>query len=153
MSSKATVLLDFLKPPRGIITKNNMVLTTIFIIWATMSFCYCINEWVKPLSSTLWLIDVVFAPYFIIVDAIHAYKEYRNSAEQVNERQYQVKYLPPDNGEDCWTEGSETFTRKEVSDILHTQRAMISNDLKRSCGDNLTEKMYSILKNPRTPKF
>lgn len=62
-------------------------------------------------------------------------------------------YMPPDNGDICWNIGSENFTRKEVSDMLHTQRAMISNDLKTHCGKELTEKMFSILNNPRKPKF
>lgn len=130
-----------------------MVLIIISIVLATMSFCYCVKEWTSPYSGDLWLLDILFAPYFIIVDAIHEYKEWRKPTEYANETQHTVKYLPPDNGEICWTEGSETFSRKEVSDMLHTQRAMISNDLKTYCGDDLTDTMFSLLKNPRTPKF
>lgn len=62
-------------------------------------------------------------------------------------------YLLPDNGDVCWQIGSETFTRKEVADMLHTQRAMISNDLKTYCGNDLTEEMFVILDKPRMPKF
>lgn len=63
------------------------------------------------------------------------------------------KYLPPDQGDICWHTGSETFTRKEVWYLLWTQRAMIENDLKNHCGNDLTEDMYRILKNPRKPKY
>jgi hypothetical protein len=130
-----------------------MVLTFLVAVYATMSFCYCIKEWASPHSGDMWLFDILFAPYYIIADAIHEYKEWRKPAEYPNETQYIEKFLPPDDGEVCWQEGSQTFTRKEVSDMLHTQRAMISNDLKKSCGDDLTDKMFSLLKNPRVPKF
>jgi hypothetical protein len=63
------------------------------------------------------------------------------------------KYLPPDNGDICWQIGSETFTRKEVAHLLHTQRAMIGNDLKAHCGNNLTTEMFDIINNPRTPNY
>lgn len=33
------------------------------------------------------------------------------------------KYMPPDNGDICWQEGAETFSRKEVWYLLYTQRA------------------------------
>jgi len=62
-------------------------------------------------------------------------------------------YMPPDNGDSCWQVGSETFSRKEVADMLHTQRAMLTNDLKIHCGNELTEKMFHLLKNPRKPQF
>jgi hypothetical protein len=62
-------------------------------------------------------------------------------------------YMPPDHGDICWTEGAETFTRKEVADLLWTQRAMIGNDLKSYCGNELTKEMFEILDNPRIPKF
>lgn len=62
-------------------------------------------------------------------------------------------FSPPDYGDICWTTGAETFTRKEVWYLLWTQRAMISNDLKSNCGDNLTKDMYEILKNPRKPIY
>lgn len=130
-----------------------MLLTILITIWITMSFCYCVKEWTSPYAGDGWLLDILFAPYFIIVDAIHEYKECRKPAEYPNETQYPESYLPPDNGDICWQEGSETFTRKEVADMLHTQRAMISNDLKTHCGDDLTDTMFSLLKNPRTPKF
>lgn len=71
-------------------------------------------------------------------------KEIKNSTET---------FIPPDHGEICWTTGSETFTRKEVFNLLWTQRSMISNDLKRNCGNELTEQMLEILTYPRIPKF
>ena len=90
-------------------------------------------------------------PYFIIVDAIHEYKEWRKPSEQTNPNQ--EYYLPPDDGDICWQEGSETFTRKEVADMLHTQRAMISNDFKILFGDEATDQMLTLLEKPRKPKF
>jgi len=63
------------------------------------------------------------------------------------------KYMPPDHGDICWNVGSETFTRKEVADMLYTQRSMISNDLKTSCGNDLTPDMYKVIDNPRIPVF
>ena len=62
-------------------------------------------------------------------------------------------YMPPDNGDICWQVGSETFTRKEVAHLLWTQRAMIGNDLKSYCGNDLTKEMFDILDKPRMPKF
>ncbi len=52
-------------------------------------------------------------------------------------KQYKKKnreFLPPDNGDICWNIGSENFSRKEVFDMLYTQRAMIKNDVKRIYG-------------------
>lgn len=63
------------------------------------------------------------------------------------------KLIPPDNGDVCWPMGAETYTRKEVAYLLYTQRSMISNDLKAQRGSDLTQDMYDILENPRTPKF
>ena len=57
------------------------------------------------------------------------------------------------DGEEDWTIGSETFTRKEVFKLLYTQRAMITNDLKRYAGKDLTDDIYAIINHPRTPKF
>jgi hypothetical protein len=62
-------------------------------------------------------------------------------------------FIIPDNGDHCWTNGSEHFTRQEVFSLLWTQRAMISNDLKRVCGNDLPPDAFNILKNPRVPKF
>jgi hypothetical protein len=62
-------------------------------------------------------------------------------------------FMPPDHGDVCWEIGAETFTRKEVAYLLYTQRAMITNDLKMFCGDDLTEDMHNILKNPRRPEY
>jgi len=62
-------------------------------------------------------------------------------------------FIPPDNGDLCWQTGSEIFTRKEVASLLWTQRAMISNDLKTRCGNDLTQEMYAIIDDPRMPTF
>jgi hypothetical protein len=62
-------------------------------------------------------------------------------------------FVPPDHGEKCWQEGSNLFTREEVAHLLWTQAAMIGNDLKSQCGDELTNEMFEILENPRVPKF
>lgn len=63
------------------------------------------------------------------------------------------EFTPPDNGDVCWTVGAKTFSRKEVAHLLHTQRAMIANDLKSQCGNELTDEMFNILDNPRNPEF
>lgn len=56
------------------------------------------------------------------------------------------------DGENDWWVGSETFTRQQVLKILYTQRAMISNDIKRSGAfEKLPEIVVHILENPRTP--
>lgn len=73
--------------------------------------------------------------------------------KQSSEKIKQTKYIPPDHGDVCWEIGSKTFTRKQVLDILHTQRAMITNDLKTNCGNQLTKDMFDILNNPRTPNI
>lgn len=62
-------------------------------------------------------------------------------------------YMPPDDGDICWSIGAETFTRKEVEHLLYTQRSMIGNDLKTNCGDQLTKDMFKVLDNARIPKF
>ncbi len=62
-------------------------------------------------------------------------------------------FLPPDNGDTCWEKGAISFSRKEVFALLHTQRAMIGNDLKTHCGRELTDEMFQIIDNPRIPKF
>lgn len=63
------------------------------------------------------------------------------------------KFIPPDSGDICWEIRAETFTRKEVAYLLWTQRAMISNDLKTHCGNEMTKEMFNILNNPRTPVY
>lgn len=62
-------------------------------------------------------------------------------------------FIPPDNGDVCWQEGSETFTREEVASLLWTQIAMITNDLKTYCGKDLTKDMYEVIDDPRIPEF
>ena len=88
-----------------------MITTILITIWVTMSFSYCVKEWTNPYAGGSWLIDILFAPYFIIVDAIHEYKEWRKPAEYPNETQYPESYLPPDNGDICWQEGCEYVHR------------------------------------------
>lgn len=55
------------------------------------------------------------------------------------------------DGENDWTIGSKTFTRDEVFKILYTQRAMILNDLKRYCWDEVAASVKDIVTNPRKP--
>jgi hypothetical protein len=57
------------------------------------------------------------------------------------------------DGESDWFISSETFTRSEVFKMLYTQRAMIQNDLKQSCWDELPETAKDIVLNPRQPKI
>ena len=57
------------------------------------------------------------------------------------------------SGKNDWEIGAKIFTRKEVSHLLYTQRAMISNDLKRNFGNDINKSIYEILDNPRVPKF
>ncbi len=71
-------------------------------------------------------------------------------AEKGEEKEF---FSAPNNDESCWTIGMKEFTRKEVSDMLFTQRAMIGNDLKTNCGNDMTKEMFYILDNPRIPKF
>jgi len=72
---------------------------------------------------------------------------------QAEKREDEMEFLlPPDEGEG-WNIGSETFTRREVFNLLHTQRAMISNDIKRECNLDSQDILLSILNNPRIPKF
>lgn len=61
------------------------------------------------------------------------------------------QYMPVDHLDTAWKNDSESFTREEVANLLWTQIAMISNDLKRNC--ELTSDAYEILNNPRIPKF
>lgn len=75
------------------------------------------------------------------------------SIEEQNTTESTREFLPPDHGEICWINGSETFTRKEVAAMLHTQRSMISNDLIRNDYDNLSQKTIDILNNQREVKF
>lgn len=80
----------------------------------------------------------------------------RNQSSATNAipiKENEKTYLPPDNGDICWTIGAKAFTRKEVEDMLYTQRSMIGNDLKTKCGNQLTPDMYKVLDNPRIPKF
>ena len=58
-----------------------MILTILVTIWLTMSFCYCVKEWASPYAGDGWLIDIIFAPYFIIVDAIYEYRDWRKKDE------------------------------------------------------------------------
>ena len=57
------------------------------------------------------------------------------------------------DGENDWVIGSETFTRQEVFKLLYTQRAMITNDIKRECNLDKEPLLLNILNNPRSPKF
>lgn len=78
----------------------------------------------------------------------------RKSVTLVEEKEPEAeKFLPPDHGEICWETGSENFTRKEVYNLLWTQRSMITNDLKRYAGESLTPNILDILDNPRIPKY
>lgn len=54
------------------------MINTIITIWATMSFCYCIKEWAKPYSGTYWYLDILLAPYAVILDAIDEYQKWQN---------------------------------------------------------------------------
>lgn len=58
-----------------------------------------------------------------------------------------------DNNEECWKIGSDEFNRREVECLLHTQRAMIINDMRTYCGNELTDAMNEILDNPRKPEY
>ena len=62
-------------------------------------------------------------------------------------------FIPPDAGDVCWQNGSETFSRQEVAHLLWTQIAMISNDLRTCCGKDLTKDMYEVINDPRIPEF
>lgn len=62
-------------------------------------------------------------------------------------------FIPPDHGDVCWQIGAKNFSRKEVAYLLYTQRAMICNDLKAFCGNEMTDEMFKILSNPRTPNY
>jgi hypothetical protein len=62
-------------------------------------------------------------------------------------------FMPPDNGDKCWTVGSENFTREEVAHLLCTQIAMIGNDLRAYSGKDLTKEMCQVIDNLRIPKF
>jgi hypothetical protein len=57
------------------------------------------------------------------------------------------------DGEGDWQTGAETFTRQEVFKMLYTQRAMIQNDLKWSCWNELPETAKDIVLNPRKPQI
>ena len=76
----------------------------------------------------------------------HAMEEYANEKSKEN-------YIPPDYDDVCWQIGAETFTRREVYYLLGTQRAMISNDLKAFCGNEMTKDMFEILDKPRTLQY
>lgn len=65
----------------------------------------------------------------------------------------ETKFMPPDEGDICWETGAKTFTRKEVAYLLWTQRAMIGNDLKMNCGNEMNKDMFDIINNPRVPKY
>lgn len=62
-------------------------------------------------------------------------------------------FIPPDNGDVCWHDKSETFTREEVAYLLWAQIAAIGNDLKTVCGKDMTPEMFDVLDNPRIPVF
>lgn len=72
---------------------------------------------------------------------------------QLKKTDVNSRFIPPDNGDIRWENGSETFTREEVASLLWTQIAMISNDLKTYCGNDLTPSMYDVIDNPRIPEF
>lgn len=72
---------------------------------------------------------------------------------QLQKKDASSRFIPPDNGDICWQTGSETFTREEVASLLWTQIAMISNDLKIYCGNDLTPNMFDVIDNPRIPEF
>lgn len=72
---------------------------------------------------------------------------------QLRKTDSNISFIPPDNGDVRWQKGSETFTREEVASLLWTQIAMISNDLKICCGNDLTPSMYDVIDNPRIPEF
>lgn len=71
------------------------------------------------------------------------------------------KFIPPDSDDICWNIGSETFTRKEVAYLLHSQRAMISNDIKSLRFNTSFPKLefynsrdvFEVLNNPRKPEY
>ena len=62
-------------------------------------------------------------------------------------------FMPPDSNDICWVNGNDNFTREEVAFLLWTQIAMIGNDLKHFCGNDLTSEIYEVLDNPRIPRF
>jgi hypothetical protein len=70
-----------------------------------------------------------------------------------NQTVEQAAEFPAPEGENDWVVGSPSFSRKEVFNLLWTQRAMITNDLKRHFGDDLTNEMYEYLDSPRQPEF
>lgn len=72
---------------------------------------------------------------------------------QLQKKDANSRFIPPDNGDICWETGSDTFTREEVASLLWTQIAMISNDLRIYCGKDLTPDMYTVINDPRIPEF
>lgn len=82
--------------------------------------------------------------------ANYSYNENVSPVKGIGETQ---EYFTPPDGENDWTYGAETFTRNEVYKLLWTQRAMITNDLKRYAGKDLTEDIYAVIDHPRQPKF
>lgn len=83
-------------------------------------------------------------------DMTEAQKREFDEIEANHNAKSKLEFPAPD-GENDWEVGAETFTRREVFNLLWTQRAMIINDIKRSC--SLSEELTSIMRNPRIPKF
>ncbi len=85
--------------------------------------------------------------------------EHLQSVEQLKGVE-QEHFLAPD-GENDWVTDAPSFSRKEVFNLLWTQRAMISNDIKSLRLNTSFPKLqllnskdvYDVLENPRTPKF
>ena len=62
-----------------------------------------------------------------------------------------VEQIP--DGENDWEYGADRYTRIEVARMLYTQRAMIVNDLKIACWDELPKTAKDIVLNPRKPEY
>lgn len=73
--------------------------------------------------------------------------------KQLRKTDNEAYFIPPDNGDIRWAEKSEQFSREEVAAILWAQIAIIGNDLKQCCGQDLTEEMFNIINDPRVPEF
>lgn len=62
-----------------------MVLTIILTFWITCALLYVSKELARPFStsrSTLILLDLIFAPYFLISDIIDYWKELNSLRER-----------------------------------------------------------------------
>jgi len=110
-----------------------------------------ITEWSDPLEEiTLPAVPVSLKEFdsIILIDEL----ESRGIAVPVKKVE-EEHFMPPDNGDACWRIGANDYTRKEVAYLLYTQRAMIGNDLKSKCGNDMTSDMFDVIKNPRMPEF